>query len=162
MYSQKNGIFYLTDREYVAILVLLQIVQEGGSLWLDIDARSSVPIYVQLVQGVKEAVARGILQPGDRMPTVRELASQLMINPNTIAKAYQRLEQEGIIETMRSRGSFVAAGSSRLNREQARKKLDGLMQAMLVEAYHLDMSPEDLQRFFMDSLHKWENQKGDE
>ncbi len=128
-------------------------------MWFDIDPRSSTPIYLQLVQGVKESVARRVLQAGDRMPTVRELASELMINPNTIAKAYQRLEQEGIIETMRSRGSFVATGSVRMDTEQNRKKLAELMQAMLVEAFHLGISHEELQRFFMDSLQEWEQEK---
>lgn len=128
-------------------------------MWFDIDPRSSTPIYLQLVQGVKESIARGVLQAGDRMPTVREMASELMINPNTIAKAYQRLEQEGIIETMRSRGSFVAGGSVRLDTEQSRKKLAGLMQAMLVEAFHLGISHEELQRFFTDSLREWEQEK---
>lgn len=131
-------------------------------MWLDIDPRSSTPIYIQLVQGVKEAVARGILQSGDRMPTVRELASLLMINPNTIAKAYQRLEQEGIIETMRSRGTFVAAGSVNLNAEQGRKRLTELIHAMLVEAYYLGISNDELQSLFMKSLQEWGNRKGDQ
>jgi len=128
-------------------------------LWFDIDPRSSTPIYLQLVQGVKEAVARGVLQAGDRIPTVREMASELMINPNTIAKAYQRLEQEGIIETMRSRGTFVATGAVRMDTEQNRKKLTELMQAMLVEAFHLGISHQELQNFFMDSLREWEQEK---
>lgn len=128
-------------------------------MWFDIDPRSSTPIYLQLVQGVKEAVARGVLQAGDRIPPVRELASELMINPNTIAKAYQRLEQDGIIETMRSRGTFVAKGAVRKDTEQNWKKLTGLMQAMLVEAFHLGISHEELQHFFMDSLQKWEQEK---
>ncbi len=129
-------------------------------MWFDVDPRSSTPIYLQLVQGVKEAVACGLLQPGERMPTVRELASQVMINPNTIGKAYQRLEQEGIIETMRSRGSFVAAGPMRSDPEQSREKLAELMQALLVEAYHLGIDQEDLQRLFMESLRDWERKRG--
>lgn len=131
-------------------------------MWLDIDPRSSTPIYIQLVQGVKEAVARRLLQPGDRMPTVRELASLLMINPNTIAKAYQRLEQEGIIETMRSRGTFVAAGSVHLNAEQGRKRMTEMIHAMLVEAYYLGISNEELQSLFINSLKDWENRKGEQ
>lgn len=128
-------------------------------MWFDIDPRSSTPIYLQLVQGVKESIARGVLQAGDRMPTVREMASELMINPNTIGKAYQRLEQEGIIETMRSRGTFVATGAARMDTAQSRKRLDELMQAMLVEAFHLGISHEELQRFFMNSLQEWEHEK---
>ncbi|MEQ8201029.1 MAG: GntR family transcriptional regulator [Syntrophomonadaceae bacterium] len=128
-------------------------------MWFDIDPRSSTPIYLQLVHGVKEAVARGILLAGDRIPTVREMASELMLNPNTVAKAYQRLEQDGIIETMRSRGTFVAKGAVRRDTEQNRKKLTELMQAMLVEAFHLGISHDELQTFFMDSLREWEQGK---
>lgn len=128
-------------------------------MWFDIDPRSSTPIYLQLTQGVKEAIARGILQTGDRMPTVREMASELRINPNTIAKAYQRLEQEGIIETMRSRGTFVAAGSVRRNSEPDYTKLAEYMQAMLVEAYHQGISSAELEKFFKEYLREWEQNK---
>ena len=128
-------------------------------MWFDIDPRSSTPIYLQLVQGVKEAIARGILQAGDRMPTVREIASELRINPNTIAKAYQRLEQEGYIETMRSRGTFVAATPIRLDTESSYTKLAEHMQAMLVEAYHQGISHAELEHFFIESLRDWEQKK---
>ncbi len=128
-------------------------------MWFDVDPRSSTPIYLQLIQGVKKAIARGILQTGDRMPTVREMASELQINPNTIAKAYQRLEQEGVIETMRSRGTFVAAGPIRLDSKQSDKKLAEHMQAMLVEAYHLGISHAELKIFFMESLKNWEQKR---
>ncbi|CEO88169.1 GntR family transcriptional regulator [Syntrophaceticus schinkii] len=77
-------------------------------MWFDIDQRSSTPIYQQLVEGVKQAVARGILIQGEKLPSVRELAARITINPNTIAKAYQELEREGVIETLRGRGTFVA------------------------------------------------------
>lgn len=127
-------------------------------MWFDIDPRSSTPLYMQLVQGIKGAIARGILQPGDRMPTVRELAGEIRINPNTIAKAYQRLEQDGVIETMRSRGTFVAAIEP-TNSEQSYNKLAEHMQAMLVEAYHLGISQNDLERFVMESLRDWEQKK---
>ncbi|MGE5458844.1 MAG: GntR family transcriptional regulator [Methanobacterium sp.] len=132
---------------------------EGGLMWFDVDPRSSTPIYLQLVQGIKEAIARGVLQTGDRLPTVRDLASEIRINPNTIAKAYARLEQEGLIETMRSRGTFVAAGSTPVNLEQRYKKLAEHMQAMLVEAYHMGISQAELERFIMEHLRDWEQQK---
>ena len=113
-------------------------------MWLEINPRSSTPIYQQVVDGVKELVARGILVPGERMPTVRELAVELSLNPNTIAKAYQRLEQEGIIETMRSRGTFVAGRMKVLDMEMAEQQLAGLVERVLVEAYHLGLNREIL------------------
>lgn len=128
-------------------------------MWLDIDPRSSTPIYMQLVQGIKEAIARGILQAGDRMPTVRDLASDLRINPNTIAKAYQHLEQDGIIETMRSRGTFVAAEAVNLNKELSCQKLDEQIQALLVEAFHLGIDHAELLRLFNQNLQEWEQKR---
>ena len=129
-------------------------------MWLEINPRSSTPIYQQVVDGVKELVARGILIPGERMPTVRELAVELSLNPNTIAKVYQRLEQEGIIETMRSRGTFVAGRMKVLNMEAAEQQLASLVERVLVEAYHLGLNREDIKQLFEESLDNWEKRGG--
>lgn len=129
-------------------------------MWLEINPRSSVPIYQQVVDGVKELIARGILVSGERIPTVRELAVELSLNPNTIAKAYQRLEQEGIIETMRSRGTFVAGRTEVLDMEAARQQLVDLLEKVLVEAYHLGLTREDIKQLFEDSMHNWEKRGG--
>lgn len=126
----------------------------------DINPRSSIPIYQQLVDGVKEAIARGVLVPGERMPTVREMATQLSINPNTIAKAYQKLEGEGIIETMRSRGTFVSGRPVMADVLQARARLAGLMEKVMVEAYHLCINSDELRRLFDENLAKWEKGGG--
>jgi len=129
-------------------------------LWLEINPRSNAPIYQQLVDGVKELVARGILVPGERMPTVRELAVELSLNPNTVAKAFQKLEQEGIIETMRSRGTFVAGRTEVLDMEAARQQLVDLVEKVLVEAYHLGLKREDIKQLFEESLDNWEKRGG--
>ena len=129
-------------------------------MWLEINPRSNAPIYQQLVDGVKELVARGILVPGERMPTVRELAVELSLNPNTVAKAFQKLEQEGIIETMRSRGTFVAGRTEVLDKEMAREQLEGLVEKVLVEAYHLGLNREDIKQLFEESLDNWEKRGG--
>lgn len=65
------------------------------------------PLYRQLVMAVQEDIRRGIYQPGDRLPTVRAVAASLVVNPNTVARAYQELEKSGVIETVIGRGSFV-------------------------------------------------------
>lgn len=127
----------------------------------EIKPRSSIPIYQQLVDGVREAIARGVLVPGERIPTVRELATQLSINPNTIAKAYQKLEMEGVIETMGSRGTFVAGRTERADTPGARANLAGLMEKIMVEAYHMGIDCNELRRLFDDSLKKWEKGGGE-
>ncbi|WP_214760483.1 GntR family transcriptional regulator [Exiguobacterium sp. s129] len=73
-----------------------------------IDMKSSEPLYEQIVSQTKELVIRGILRPGDKVMSVRELATDLVINPNTVSKAYQELERLGLLEMRRGRGTFVS------------------------------------------------------
>jgi GntR family transcriptional regulator len=76
-----------------------------------LDSRSGVPTYLQLVQQVRQAVRLGILQPGDQLPTVKEVVTSLTINPNTVLHAYRQLDLEGLVEGRRGVGTFVAATS---------------------------------------------------
>jgi GntR family transcriptional regulator len=73
-----------------------------------LDGRSGVPTYLQLVQQVKHAVRLGLLQPGDQLPTVKEVVAKLVINPNTVLKAYRELDLEGYVEGRRGQGTFVS------------------------------------------------------
>ncbi len=73
-----------------------------------LSERSGVPTYVQLVQQVRQAVRLGLLQPGDRLPTVKEVVGKLAINPNTVLKAYRELDHEGLVEPRRGQGTFVS------------------------------------------------------
>ncbi|NPV29566.1 MAG: GntR family transcriptional regulator [Firmicutes bacterium] len=124
-------------------------------MWFDIDQRSSVPIYQQLVEGVKEAVARGVLAVGEKLPSVRELAARTAVNPNTIAKAYQELEREGIIETFRGRGTFVAARKIQVDGEEKKRVIREMLRRVLVEAYYLDLSQEELLSLLEEAVREW-------
>ena len=73
-----------------------------------LDSRSGVPTYLQLVQQVKQAVQLGLLRPGDQLPTVKDVVAKLVINPNTVLKAYRELDLEGIVEGRRGQGTFVS------------------------------------------------------
>lgn len=75
----------------------------------NINPRLSTPIYTQIVDEVKASLLKGILKPGDKMPSVRELAKMMTINPNTIQKSYKELERQGIIETLRGKGTFISS-----------------------------------------------------
>lgn len=79
---------------------------------LTVDPRSGVPIYLQIVEQVKRSVAVGILQAGEQLPTVKQLALDLTVNPNTVARAYRELERDEVIETAQGRGSFVRSNGS--------------------------------------------------
>src|SRR5687768_17405014 len=72
---------------------------------------SGVPIYLQLMEQVKHGIETGALRPGEQLPGIRPLAEELVINPNTVAKAYRELEHEGVIELRQGAGAFVSAGA---------------------------------------------------
>ena len=80
---------------------------------LTVDPRDSTPIYAQLERGVRAAIATGRLTAGDQLPTVRQLAVELRVNANTVARVYAELERSGVIETKRGVGSFISASPSR-------------------------------------------------
>ena len=87
-----------------------------------LDYRSARPIYAQIMDGLKEQVSAGVLQPGEKLPRVRELAASLAINPNTIQRSYRQLEMEGWIVTVPGKGCFVCS-DERLAEEEKRKLL---------------------------------------
>lgn len=105
---------------------------------IQINERSLLPLYEQIVNQMKELIVKGGLREGDKIPSVRELSATLLINPNTVAKAYQELERQGVIATVRGKGTFVckpasAPGMERERGEQLREELKRL----IVEARHL-------------------------
>src|SRR2546421_12753844 len=73
-----------------------------------LDSRSGVPTYLQLVHQVRQALRLGILQPGDQLPTVKEVVAKLAINPNTVLKAYRELDREGLVDARRGQGTFLS------------------------------------------------------
>jgi GntR family transcriptional regulator len=124
-------------------------------LWFDINQRSSTPIYRQLVEGIKQAIARGILMQGEKLPSVRELAARIAINPNTIAKAYQELERDGIIETLRGRGTFVAVQGIKAGKGERKKAVREMAEKILVEAYYLGLTQEELMEILGEAVEEW-------
>jgi GntR family transcriptional regulator len=93
---------------------------------INIDYRDSSPIYEQIVRGYKNLIVRGALPPNEKMPSVRSLAMELSINPNTIQKAFSALERDGFIYTVKGKGSFVADGKDlKMQKEnEIRERLD--------------------------------------
>ncbi len=131
-----------------------------SGVWFRVDQRSSVPIYQQLVNSVKEAVAKGVLAAGDKLPSVRELAALITINPNTIAKAYQEMEREGIIETLRGRGTFVAAREQMVNLEEKKQMIKGMLEKILVEAYYMQLDEKDMLTLVEETVRAWYRERG--
>lgn len=107
-----------------------------------LDYRDVRPIYAQIIDSFKEQITSGILQTGDRLPSVRELASDLAINPNTIQRSYRSLESEGWIVTVPGKGCFVSANGS--CREQERKKMLAVFDETCAALMALGVSREEL------------------
>ncbi|MCY0900790.1 MAG: GntR family transcriptional regulator [Firmicutes bacterium] len=129
-------------------------------MWLQVDARSSVPMYQQLVEGVRLAVARGDLRAGDRLPSVRELASAMVINHNTIARAYQELEREGLIEVLRGRGTFISQTPAVARPEERREEMRESLRKLVLDAYHLRMSQEELESMLRSQWKQFDGRRG--
>lgn len=104
---------------------------------LRVDPLSPEPIFEQVVFQVKAAVARGVLKAGDKLPSVRELAKDVAINPNTVARAYQALEGQGVIVRKQGSGCFVTGETSALRKDERRRKLEALLHRAVTEAFHL-------------------------
>ncbi|MBN2022899.1 MAG: GntR family transcriptional regulator [Pirellulales bacterium] len=111
---------------------------------IHISSSDGVPIYLQIVNQVKYLVAAGRLNHGEEMPPIRALAEQLLINPNTVARAYRELETAGIVEKRRTAGTYVAQAGSPLSRQQRRRILQERVDALLAESRQMDVPTDDL------------------
>lgn len=120
-----------------------------------IDNASDRPVYQQIIGQIKHDIALGRLIKDEKLPTVRQLAKQLAINPNTIAKAYRQLEQEGIIVTKAGAGAFVANLDSSLSRAVRKKLLSEELERIAVEAYHMQIDRETLSGWFNNAIEKF-------
>jgi len=118
----------------------------------DVETTSATPIYAQLLAQVKRAIAAGVLQPGEALPSLRELAAQLRVNPMTVARAYRELEQQGVITTEHGRGSFISAAATNVTASYRREALLAAITRMLAEVSGLDATPEELQALLAEQL----------
>ncbi len=122
-------------------------------LTLNLDIRSGLPIYTQIVNQIQSQLVNGILKPGDQLPTVRALALELRVNFNTVARAYRILDEEHIISTQQGRGTYITEipppeVSERLRHES----LEALTQRFISEAYRLGFSEREVSQMVRDSL----------
>ncbi len=108
------------------------------------DAR---PIYSQIVDGVKEQVLKGFLKEGDTLPSVRELASVLVVTPNTVSKAYQELERQGVIAGVRGKGYFIQAPNTIKGERERREILEKQVKQVCIEWAYVDGNKERLKAY---------------
>jgi GntR family transcriptional regulator len=126
---------------------------------IEINFRDHVPIYIQLIEQIKHMIATGELQPGDQLPTVRQLAADLRVNFNTVARAYRLLDEESIISTQHGRGTFILEPpSEEKSRELRRRSLERLTHVYLNEADNLNFTPDDVLPMFEEKLQYWRDE----
>ena len=111
---------------------------------ISINYRDPRPIYEQIQSELRRLMLTGALPPGSRLPSVRELAGQLAINPNTIQRAYRELEADGYILSVAGKGSFVAKKNTELLREEQLKKIEGHLSEVRRLAAAISLSREDI------------------
>lgn len=114
------------------------------AVFLDIEPRSGVPIYIQIVEGVRHAVEVGSLGAGDSLPTVRALAAELNVAPNTVVKAYSELQREGLIESRPGVGTVVAEEVGERARERGIEAVYRRLDALVRDAVGLGLTQDDL------------------
>jgi GntR family transcriptional regulator len=129
-------------------------------LILQIDFRSGLPIYIQIVNQVQAQIAGGILNPGDQLPTVRALAEELRVNFNTVARAYRILDEARIISTQQGRGTYITEiPPPKVTEKLRREALEALTQRDISEAERLDFSKEVIMEMVRDQIKNWKEVK---
>ncbi|WP_182866511.1 GntR family transcriptional regulator [Rhodopirellula sp. JC639] len=121
-------------------------------MFFSIDVQSDVAIYLQLVRQVKFAVAAGTIRPGQLLPSVRALSNQVALNPNTVARAFNQLQADGVIETLRGRGMVVREGAVEICRGDRETVLNERIGSVLSEAWHAGLSKKQIKTFVEDHL----------
>ena len=127
---------------------------------LDLDPASPVPLYIQIVEQVRRQIALGALRPGDRLPTVRDLAVQVRVNRNTAARAIQELERNGLVRTRVGQGTFVQEQALEVERGVLEEKMDQAIDRLLVEAGTMGMAIDVLAERFAARIDLFKKNEG--
>ena len=131
----------------------------NAKLLLQIDFRSGLPIYTQIVNQVQAQVVGGVLKPGDQLPTVRALAEELRVNFNTVARAYRILDEARIISTQQGRGTYITEiPPPRVTEKLRRESLEALTQRYISEAMWLDFSTSEISQMVKEQLKAWKDE----
>ncbi len=122
-------------------------------MFWQIDPANGLAIYDQIVRQIKYAVARGALKPGNLVPSVRELARELTINPNTVARAYQQLQADGVLQSVRGLGLEIAQGAATPCRQERKKLIQERLRHVLQEAHQSGLELDDLKQLVDREFH---------
>ena len=121
-------------------------LEKAFAMFIRLNLKSGKPVYLQIVDQVKAAAGSGALKPGDPLPAIRQLAEELRVNRNTIAKAYSELEHQGVVEAQPGKGCFLVDSPSPLKKEIRRKMLAEEIDHVIVQSRHFQFSRDELIR----------------
>ena len=124
----------------------------SNTVFIHLDASSGVPLYAQVLQQLRERIMSGRLAAGEQLPSVREMSARLKINPLTVAKVYQLLQQEGLVELQRGRGTYVARAARSHSAAERRRLIAPAVRRLVAEAQHLQVSREELGRLIEEQM----------
>ena len=125
-------------------------------MFTELDFRSHTPIYIQMVDRIKHLIASGVLEPGDQLPTVRQMAAELRVNFNTIARAYRILDEEGVISTQQGRGTYVMEPLPPERASRLRSAaLEGMTKSFLDHAHQVGFKPEEVSMLLDELIDTW-------
>lgn len=111
---------------------------------IDIDTTSSTPIYVQIVNSIKEGILKGLFEPGEKLPSIRDMAKMMTLNPNTVQKAYKELEREKVVVTIQGRGTFISEEYKPRKDEYKLNEVKEIFKKGIVEAFYMGFNKEEL------------------
>ncbi len=111
---------------------------------ISIDPKSGVPFYRQIIELVKNGIVRGLLGPGDQLPTVRRLAADLSVNPNTVIRAYREMEIEGVLDTQQGSGTFVSNHRPEIDELERQRMLDQILTELLARASNYGLTLDEV------------------
>ncbi len=120
-----------------------------------VDPRSGVPLYLQLIEQIKRAIALGTIVPGEQLPTVKALALELTVNPNTVARVYRELERDGVIDTSPGRGSFVRSDGGAETRRAVADVARAAFEGAVREAKSLGLTRDETQELMARTIARW-------
>ncbi len=129
-------------------------------MFIQIDPHSGVPIYMQVMGQIRYSVATGASAPGSQIPSVRALAEQLGVNPMTIMKAYTELEREGLLQTLRGQGTFVAKGGAKPGKRERKALLEPHLERFLSGAAQLGLDKKEMEELFRHTLQSFMERRG--
>jgi GntR family transcriptional regulator len=134
-----------------------------SEIQIQLDFRAGLPIYMQIVQQVSNLVAGGSLKPGDQLPTVRQLAAELRVNFNTVARAYRMLDESRLISTQQGRGTYILeAPPPELQQHLRLEALDGMTRRYIIETRRQGYTDNEVKACFLEQLSNGQDEATDE